>query len=120
MPQLPTTKLSTKKELRQRRHRRVRGSMSGTPERPRLVISKSNRFVSAQVIDDVAGHTLAASHGRAIKGAQSAQAAGVGKEIAVLAKKAGVTTVVFDRAGYSYTGLIKTLADAAREEGLVF
>ncbi len=90
MPQLPTTKLSTKKDLRDRRHARVRARISGTAERPRLAFSKSNKFVQAQVIDDVAGRTLAAAHGRAVgvltgstkKASLSVQAAAVGKEIA--------------------------------------
>ncbi len=120
MSQLPTTKLSTKKELRDRRHARVRSKISGTPERPRLAIFRSNKFVSAQVIDDVAGRTLVAAHGRETKGPLSAQAKAVGAEIAKKAKAAGITTVVFDRAGYMYAGQVKTLADAAREGGLAF
>ncbi len=110
----------TKNELRQRRHKRVRAAISGTPERPRLAIFKSNRFVSAQVIDDVARKTLAAAHGREFKGAQTVQAKAVGVEIAKRAKKAGITTVVFDRGGYRYAAQIKALADAAREGGLTF
>ncbi|MBA3788954.1 50S ribosomal protein L18 [Patescibacteria group bacterium] len=125
MSQLPTTKTSTKSELRTRRHARVRSRINGTPERPRLAFSKSNRFVSAQLIDDVAGRTLVAAHGRAEKGAKkqvslSVQAAAVGKEIAQKAKTAGIKTVVFDRAGFSYEGQVKALADAAREGGLAF
>lgn len=120
MSQLPTTKTSTKKALRQRRHTRVRAKVSGTSERPRLAIFKSNRFVSAQVIDDVAGRTLVASHGRTTKGPLSAQAKAVGAEIAQKAQAAGITTVVFDRAGYTYAGQVKALADAAREGGLSF
>ncbi len=120
MSQLPTTKLSTKKELRERRHTRVRSKISGTPERPRLTIFRSNRFVSAQLIDDVAGRTLAAAHGRDVKGAASVQAKSVGAEIAKKAKEAGITTIVFDRSGYMYAGQVKALADAAREGGLAF
>lgn len=120
MPQLPTTKLSTKKALRDRRHARVRSLISGTPERPRLSFSKSNRFVSAQIIDDVAGRTLVAAHGRTVKGSLSVQAAAVGSEIAKKATAAGITTVVFDRGGFSYEGQVKALADAAREQGLAF
>jgi large subunit ribosomal protein L18 len=120
MPQLPTTKLSTKKELRTRRHTRVRAKISGTPERPRLSVFKSNRFISAQLIDDTKNITVAAAHGRSTKGPASAQAVAVGAEIAQKAKAAGVTTVVFDRAGYIYAGQIKALADAAREGGLAF
>ncbi len=125
MPQLPTTKLSTKKALRDRRHARVRSRITGTPERPRLSISKSNRFVSAQIIDDVAGRTLVAAHGRpSKKGSKaqplSAQAAAVGTDIAKKAVAAGVTSVVFDRGGFNYEGQVKALADAAREAGLTF
>ena len=124
MPQLPTTKLSTKKDLRDRRHARVRAQVTGTAERPRLAFSKSNKFVQAQIIDDVAGRTLAAAHGRAGKGKKSMplskQAEAVGAEIATKAKAAGVTAVVFDRGGFSYEGQVKTLADAARAGGLNF
>ena len=131
MPQLPTTKLSTKKDLRDRRHARVRARISGTAERPRLAFSKSNKFVQAQLIDDVAGRTLAAAHGRGeitTKGSAkkaknvplSKQAELVGAEIATKAKKAGVTTVVFDRGGFNYEGQVKALADAARAGGLQF
>jgi large subunit ribosomal protein L18 len=111
---------TTKKELRDRRHARVRSVISGTPARPRLAIFRSNRFVSAQVIDDVAGHTLASAHGREFKGAQSLQAAQVGKVVAERAKAAGITTIVFDRGGYAYAAQVKALADAAREAGLTF
>ncbi len=124
MPQLPTTKLSTKKELRDRRHARVRARISGTAERPRLAFSKSNKFVQAQIIDDVAGRTLVAAHGRAAKGSKggslSKQAETVGAEIAAKAVKAGVTAVVFDRGGFNYEGQVKMLADAARANGLQF
>jgi large subunit ribosomal protein L18 len=126
MPQLPTTKLSTKKTLRDRRHARVRSRITGTSDRPRLAFSKSNKFVSAQVIDDVAGRTLAAAHGRPAKDSKakasplSMQAAAVGTEIAKKAKAAGIKTVVFDRGGFNYEGQVKALADAAREGGLAF
>lgn len=111
---------TTKAELRQRRHARVRAVVKGTAERPRLAVYRSNRFVSAQLIDDVAGKTLAASHGREFTGPQSVQAKEVGKTIAEKAKAAGITAIVFDRAGYRYGGQVKTLADAAREAGLTF
>jgi large subunit ribosomal protein L18 len=124
MPQLPTTKLSTKKTLRDRRHARVRARITGTPERPRLAFSKSNKFVQAQIIDDVAGRTIAAAHGRGAKGIKgrslTEQAQAVGADIAKKAKAAGVTAVVFDRGGFNYTGQVKVLADAAREGGLTF
>jgi large subunit ribosomal protein L18 len=120
MSQQPTIKNSTKKDLRDRRHARVRSLIKGTAERPRLAFSKSNKFVSVQVIDDVAGRTLAASHGRGTKGSLSVQAVEVGKDIAKKAKAAGINTVVFDRGGYNYEGQVKALADAAREGGLTF
>jgi large subunit ribosomal protein L18 len=120
MSQQPTIKNSTKKDLRDRRHARVRAMIKGTAERPRLAFSKSNRFVQVQVIDDVAGKTIAASHGRSTKGSLSVQALEVGKDIAKKAKAAGVKTVVFDRGGFSYRGQVKALADAARESGLTF
>ena len=120
MPQLPKVKNSTTKELRTRRHARVRSKISGTPERPRLAVSKSNRFISVQIIDDVAGKTLVAAHGRDTKGSLGVQAIEVGKAIALRAKEKGITTVVFDRGGYSYKAQIKALADAAREGGLAF
>ena len=108
------------KALRVRRHARVRSRVSGTAERPRLALAKSNRFISVQLIDDVAGHTIASAHGREFPGPQSEQAVKVGKAIAERAQKAGVSAVVFDRGGYSYAAKIKSLADAAREGGLTF
>lgn len=113
-------KPTTTSELRKRRHIRVRAQISGTAVRPRLAVFRSNRFVSAQLIDDTVGKTVAASHGRDFKGSQSVQAKAVGEAIASAAKAAGITTVVFDRAGYRYAGQVKTLADAAREGGLIF
>ena len=111
---------TTKKELRDRRHARVRSIIKGTTERPRLAVYRSNRFVSAQLIDDTAGKTVASSHGREFKGPQSVQAKSVGATIAEKAKALGVSAIVFDRAGYRYGGQVKTLADAAREGGLIF
>ena len=114
------TKNSTSKnDLRLRRHARIRARVKGTAKRPRLAIFKSNRFVSAQLIDDEAGKTLASAHGRGT-GSQSAQAKHVGEAIAKAAKAAGVSAVVFDRGGYRYGGLVKTVADTAREGGLTF
>lgn len=111
---------TTNRELRKRRHARVRATIKGTAERPRLAVFRSNRFVSAQLIDDTAGKTLVASHGRDFKGPQSVQAKEVGSAIAKAAQAAGITTIVFDRGGYRYGGQVKALADAAREGGLVF
>jgi large subunit ribosomal protein L18 len=102
----------------------VRRKISGTAERPRLVVHRSNRGIEAQLVDDVEGRTLAsATHlgiKKTFKGTKTDQAAEVGKLLAAAAKKAGVETVVFDRAGYLYHGRVKALADAAREGGLTF
>ena len=111
---------ATSRELRKRRHARVRATIKGTAERPRLAVFRSNRFISAQLIDDTAGKTIAASHGREFKGAQSVQAKAVGSAIAKAAKAKGIATIVFDRGGYRYGGQVKALADAAREGGLAF
>ncbi len=110
----------TNRILRARRHARIRSLVSGTAERPRLSVHFSLRFISAQVIDDTTGHTLACAHGREFGGSKREQAIRVGKEIAVRAKKDGVTTIVFDRGGYTYATRMKSLADAAREGGLNF
>lgn len=110
----------TKKESRKRRHARVRARISGTAGRPRLAFFRSNRFVSVQLIDDIAGKTLVAAHGREFPGSLSVQAKAIGKAVAERAKKAGITDVVFDRGGYSYAAQVKSLADAAREGGLTF
>jgi large subunit ribosomal protein L18 len=116
------SKLTTR-EARLRRHRRVRGKVSGTAERPRLVVFRSNRGVFAQLIDDETGRTLAAASWleiRSFKGTKTDQAAEVGKALAVAAEKAGITRCVFDRGGYLYHGRVKALADGAREGGLEF
>jgi large subunit ribosomal protein L18 len=111
------------REARHRRHRRVRGKVFGSAERPRLVVFRSNRGIEAQLIDDLEGKTLAAASWlnlRSFKGSKTEQAAEVGKLLALNAKKANVETVVFDRGGYLYHGRVKALADAAREGGLKF
>ncbi len=111
----------TKEQARQRRHRRVRGKVVGTAERPRLAVYRSNRSIYAQVIDDERGHTLAAADSRSAgEGDKSAQARAVGAQLAERARSAGVETVVFDRGGYLYHGRIKALAEGAREGGLNF
>ena len=111
-------------QARLRRHRRVRGKVRGTAERPRLGIFRSNRGIFAQLVDDDSGKTLAsASHlalAKSFKGDKTAQAEAVGKALATAAKKAGVDTCVFDRGGYLYHGRVKALADGAREGGLEF
>ena len=112
------------RQARERRHRRVRGKVRGSAERPRLVVFRSNRGIEAQLVDDDAGRTLAAaSHlglKKSFKGDKSEQAAEVGKALAAAAKSAGVETCVFDRGGYLYHGRVKALADGAREGGLSF
>ncbi len=110
----------SKSDSRARRHNRIRAKVKGTAERPRLAVFKSNRFISAQLIDDLKGGTLASAHGREFKGSIGTQAVSVGKAIAERAKTAGVSAVVFDRGGYAYAAQIKGLADAAREGGLTF
>jgi large subunit ribosomal protein L18 len=108
---------------RQRRHRRVRGRVTGTAERPRLSVSRSNMRIYAQLIDDGRGHTLAAagSHEAALRDLKKGEAAtAVGRLIAERAREAGVTLVVFDRGGYLYHGRVKALAEGAREGGLEF
>ncbi|MFN8223476.1 MAG: 50S ribosomal protein L18 [Gaiellales bacterium] len=116
------SQLSTR-DARLRRHRRVRGKVSGTAERPRLAVFRSNRGMFAQLIDDESGRTLASASwlaARSFKGTKTEQAAEVGKALAAGAKAAGITTCVFDRGGYLYHGRVKALADAAREGGLEF
>jgi len=113
-------KPTNKHELRARRHLRIRAVITGTATRPRLAVYRSNRFVSAQLIDDAAGKTVAAAHGREFKGSQGSQATAVGAAIAKKATAAGITTAVFDRGGYRYGGQVKALADAARAGGLTF
>ena len=113
----------TKHQARLRRHRRVRGKVSGTAERPRLVVTRSNRGIFAQLVDDEAGRTLASASWTALgatKGSKSEQATEVGRAIAAAAKAAGIERCVFDRAGYLYHGRVKALAEGAREGGLQF
>jgi large subunit ribosomal protein L18 len=112
------------REARLRRHRRVRGKVRGSSERPRLFVFRSNRGIFAQLVDDDTGRTLAAASWldlpKAFKGDKTEQAAEVGKRLAAAATKAGVEGVVFDRGGYLYHGRVKALADGAREGGLSF
>ncbi len=114
--------LSTR-EARLRRHRRIRGKVAGTAERPRLAVFRSNKGIFAQLIDDRESRTLAAAGWLQLKGFsgnKTEQAAAVGKQLAAAAKDAGITTCVFDRGGYLYHGRVKALADGAREGGLEF
>jgi len=111
----------TVRKARERRHKRVRTKVSGTAERPRLVVFRSNRGIEAQLVDDLEGRTLAAASWLQLskfKGNKTAQAAEVGKVLAQRAKEAGIDTAVFDRGGYLYHGRVKALAEAAREGGL--
>ena len=114
----------TKPQARARRHRRVRGKIFGTAERPRLVVFRSNRGIEAQLVNDTSGRTIVGASWLNVKksfqGNKSEQAAEVGRVLAENAKKAGVERAVFDRAGYLYHGRVKALADAAREGGLEF
>lgn len=113
----------TVREGRRRRHRRVRGKVRGTSERPRLVVSRSNKGIVAQLVDDMEGKTLASASWlqlKSFKGKKSEQAAEVGKLLAQNAKEANIQVAVFDRGGYLYHGRVKALADAAREGGLKF
>jgi large subunit ribosomal protein L18 len=113
----------TRREARLRRHRRVRGKVSGTAERPRLAVFRSNRGIFAQLVDDDAGRTLASAGWNALAtapGSKSDQAAEVGKALATAAKQAGIEQCVFDRGGYLFHGRVKALADGAREGGLRF
>ena len=114
-----------RRRSRTRRHARLRKKVNGTTARPRLVVNRSSRHIVAQLIDDVAGHTLAAASSleadvRGLEGDKKAKAAKVGELLAARAREAGVTAVVFDRGGYLYHGRVAALADAAREGGLEF
>ena len=113
----------TKPQARARRHRRIRGKVSGTAERPRLAVYRSNKGISAQLIDDLEGKTLAAASWinlKNAKGNKTDQASEVGKLLAANAKTAGLDKCVFDRGGYLYHGRVKALAEGAREGGLEF
>ena len=115
----------SRNEMRMERHARIRENLSGTSERPRLCVFRSNANIEAQIIDDVKGITLvsASTLEKDLKiknGGNSEAAKVIGKEIANRAKKAKIKTVVFDRGGYLYHGRVKALADAARENGLEF
>jgi large subunit ribosomal protein L18 len=115
------------RDLRLARHKRVRKKVHGTPERPRLCVFRSLKGIYAQVVNDAEGHTVAAAS--SLEPEIKASGSGlsktevsklVGKTIAQRTKSTGASTVAFDRGGYLYHGRVKALADAAREEGLVF
>ena len=117
----PIHKPKTRAEKRHQRHLRVRKKVSGTAERPRLVVYRSIKHIYAQLVDDGAQRTiLTVSDQGVADGKKTAKAAEVGKRLAAKAKDAGITKVVFDRAGYRYHGRVKAVADGAREGGLEF
>ena len=116
---------AARRKGRLRRHARLRKKISGTPERPRLVVHRSSRHIHVQLVNDLNGTTLAAASSieadvRGVDGDTKAHSVRVGQLIAERAKAAGIETVVFDRGGYTYGGRIAALADAARESGLKF
>ncbi|HEV7740955.1 MAG TPA: 50S ribosomal protein L18 [Pseudolysinimonas sp.] len=113
----------SKSAQRDRRHARLRKRIAGTPERPRLVVTRSSRHVFVQVVDDSKGHTVASASTleddmRTFKGDKTAKAKKVGELIAERAKKAGVGAVVFDRGGNRFAGRVAAIAEGAREGGL--
>lgn len=110
-------------DARKKRHQRVRSKIHGTAERPRLCVFRSNKNIYAQIIDDVAGTTLVSAsslEGELENTGNKAAARSVGELIAAKALEKGITTVVFDRAGYLYHGRVKELAEGARDKGLEF
>ncbi len=113
-------KTNLKTTQRARRQKRIRAKIFGTVEKPRLSVFKSNKYISAQIIDDNSGTTLAAFSSKDVKGKQADQAKTVGLELAKIAKTKGVGKVVFDRGGFIYTGRVAALAEGAREGGLEF
>jgi large subunit ribosomal protein L18 len=118
-----TRELNKRQSSRKRRHRRVRRKVEGTPERPRLTVFRSNRNISAQVIDDLAGRTLAAASSNEVGGSginKTEQAEKVGELLAGRAKENDIELVVFDRGSYLYHGRVKALAEGARKGGMKF
>jgi large subunit ribosomal protein L18 len=119
MPRIGIPK--TREEKRVRRHLRVRKKVTGTTERPRLVVYRSLKHIYAQLVDDTSHKTLMTVSSQAVgDGKKSERSAAVGKELAAKAKEKGIVQVVFDRAGYKYHGRVKAVADGAREGGLEF
>lgn len=116
----------SKTQARTRRKARIRKKISGTPDRPRLVVFRSNKHIYAQLVDDLSGSTILSCSSLALEkdgkesGLTKAVAAEIGKEVASTAKEKNIESVVFDRNGYIYHGRIKALADGAREGGLKF
>ena len=118
MPKIAIPK--TRAEKRYRRHLRVRKKVEGTTERPRLVVFRSLKHIYAQLVDDASMRTLMTISDSKLEGKKMDKSSEVGKQLAARAKEAGITRVVFDRAGYKYHGRIKAVADGAREGGLEF
>ena len=110
------------RKLRLVRHARVRKKVIGVPERPRLCVFRSLRYIYAQIIDDTSGRTLVAASSKEAEasGTKVAVSQAVGKLVAERAKSAGITQVIFDRGGYKYHGRVKALAEGSREGGLTF
>ena len=106
--------------LRTRRHIRVRAKVKGTVERPRLVVFRSDKHIYAQLVNDATQRTIVTVSDTGLTGKKSEKSVAVGKKIAEKAKAAGISKVVFDRAGYQYHGRVKAVADGAREGGLEF
>jgi large subunit ribosomal protein L18 len=118
-----STAVREKRRKRFRRRTRIRGKVTGTAERPRLSVYRSNRGIFAQLVDDSTGRTLASAAWTGIgevRGSKTEQAKVVGQALAEAAKKAGIERCVFDRGGYLFHGRVKALADGAREGGLQF
>lgn len=115
-------KTNIKSEKRQRLHKKIRSRVEGTEERPRLAVFRSNRYMYAQLIDDVKGITVASASDISFTDTMTKveRAKSVGKKLADAAKAKKITTVVFDRGGFSYRGRVQALADGAREGGLNF
>lgn len=112
---------STKKDIHARRRGRIRARITGTKDRPRLAVFRSNRYVYAQLIDDVGGTTVVSADSRNASGKTARErATATGTELAADAQKKNITAVVFDRGGFRYQGLVAALADGAREGGLIF
>lgn len=116
-----STKAKKSIQQRKRRQQRVRARVSGTAERPRLAVYRSNTYTYAQLIDDVAGVTLASAHDmKGAQGTKQERAKKVGEELAQKAKQAGITKAVFDRGGFRYMGRVLQVAEGARAQGLEF
>jgi len=112
--------VAKKPARRQRIRYAIRNKISGTAQRPRMSIYRSNKAIYVQLIDDLNGHTMASTSSKGLSGNNTEQAKEVGKKIADIAKGAGIENVVFDRGGYLYHGRVKALAETAREGGLKF